>query len=166
MIFVIVLSVFVLLFLVNRYFFNKPFIHKSVKFFQVEKYLKILRNSGYDGGFIVIENPTTKEFIQFQKHIDTKGNITLCSSFYPVNWNRNYFEPIKVYLEKEKIEYKLIEDDDKKESIEIFCNDDIALCMKITKGINIEVFGVLENELVFNVWFENVCEKDVLITSK
>ncbi len=150
----------------NRYFFNKPYKHKNIGLSQLEKYLMILRNSGYDGGFIIIENAVTKEFVQFQKHIDSKGNITLNSSFFPVDWNMKYFGAIKEYLEEQDFEYEIIEDEDGKESIEIFCNDDLLLCVKLVKDINTKVFGMNKDGMLFSIWFENVCEKDVLITTK
>lgn len=165
MILIVIFVILILVFLLNRYL-KKPYRHKGIKLSQLEEYLKILRDSGYDGGFVIIEHSKTKEFIQFQKHIDSDGRITLSSTFFPVKWNLKYFSSIKNYLHSQNLDFDLKKNEDDQEVIDIFCNDDLASCVKLVKDINLEVFKMKEYELEFTVWFENVCEKDIVITTK
>jgi len=164
MITIITLGIILCLIIIIR-IVKQPLRHKRIQPSELPYYLEILRNRGYSGGFIIIQNMKSKQFIQFMKVITPENRIEIHSSFFPVKWLQQFMEKIKGYLSDNNIPFKSFFSNEGLEGIELNLGDNVKLCSKITIDINTLVFGNSNDQLLFTLWFENVSVRDEIITT-
>lgn len=71
------------------------------------RYLEVLLYRGYDRGFMIMEAPDRRRFIQFSKYIKNEKNVGLQFDFPRAPWSEEYFGSLKAVLDQRDYEYQI-----------------------------------------------------------
>lgn len=94
--------------LVIRWWGKQPAKHRvNVEQGDFRKYLDVLLRRGYDRGFVIIEAPDRKRFIQFSKYFKHKKQMGLQFDFPNAPWSTQYFEALKNLLNQRDYDYDI-----------------------------------------------------------
>lgn len=105
-------------------------------------YLDTLLRRGYNGSFVLIEEPGTRRFVQFAKYIKRKGDIGLELGFPRTTWSEPYFTNLQEYLVANDIPFKRqpVETPPTTEFLDVDCGTDTAKAFRIAEAILTSMF--------------------------
>jgi hypothetical protein len=105
-------------------------------------YLDRLLRRGYNGSFVLIEEPGTGRFVQFAKYIKRKGDIGLELGFPRTTWSEPYFRNLQEYLVANDIPFKRqpVATPPTTEYLDVDCGTDTAKAFRIADAILTSMF--------------------------
>ena len=127
-------------------------------------YIEALLYRGYDRGFMIVEAPDGKRFIQFRKYIKKKNQVGLQFDFPRAPWSAEYVQPLKDSLSQHKFNYeiqhvtpvpKLKPEDQVSEFIVVDLSQDLDAAVELTKLVLLEIFKLNPSNNV-TVWYCNI----------
>jgi hypothetical protein len=160
----IVIIIFVLIaiaFTSLLYFGKKHYKHKNVSQKDLARYLEALLERGLNGGFLVIEVPNNKLFIQFSKYFIKNGQAGLQFDFPMAPWSEKYFEQLKRELLKMNLDFSIVSASGVKSRkfIAVDLKRDINSAASFATFVLQSIFG-LTKEQTLTLYFENISPKD------
>lgn len=123
----------------------------------------ILRR-GYNGGFLVINIPHSKYFLQLRKYIGYPGDYGILLAFPRAPWSEGLFPSLIEFCKGHQLAYSIETEQALKplEFLHIDFGKDAAEAHKVIKGIILEVFDLDESTKLL-VTLQNASVKDELI---
>ncbi|HET8670697.1 MAG TPA: hypothetical protein VFM05_08755 [Candidatus Saccharimonadales bacterium] len=132
------------------------------------RYMEALLSRGYDRGFMIIEAPDRRRFIQFSKYIKNETGAGLQFDFPLVPWSEEYFEPLKAVLDQRsyKCQIEHVNPSPKhevknqvREFLVIDLEQDLEKASELSKLVFLEVFKLKPSDMV-TLWFVNISIND------
>ena len=111
-----------------------------------------LLQRGYDMGFLVIEFPYSKKFVQLRKYVHSDIDYGIELGFPRVKWSIQYFDEIEDFCITNKIPYSIEKNAYKEPALDFLYIDfgkDSKKAYDIVRKILVEVFGADENTKFF-----------------
>ncbi len=105
------------------------------------KFFKALRDEDYENGFLVIEAPNKKRFIQFARYTGKK-KAGIQFDFPLAPWSEKYYEKLKAILYDQGIDYETqtTGQDTVVSFITVDLKQDLAKAMELARLVLLEVF--------------------------
>jgi hypothetical protein len=131
-------------------------------------YLEALLYRGYDGGYMIIEAPDRRRFIQFSKYIKNERVAGLQFDFPRAPWSEEYFGPLKALLDRRNYTNEIEKVDPapkqrlKNQVVEFLVIDldqDLDKASELSKLVFLEVFRLNPSDTV-TLWFVDVSIHD------
>ena len=165
MIYFIVGIVIVALMILFRWWGKKPVKYRiNLGQGDFQNYLETLLHRGYDRGFMIIEAPDRKRFIQFSKYIKDRKCVGLQFDFPCGPWSAEYFEPLKSLLNRRNYEYeiqkvnpspKLKLSDQVSEFIVVDLKQDLDSASELSRLVLLEIFRIDATDTAI-IWFMGI----------
>lgn len=163
------LVVAIALVILFRWWAKRPLRHRlNVAQGDYRRYLEALLNRGYDRGFMVIQAPDRKRFIQFSKYMKDAQVPGLQFDFPQAAWSQEYSERLKALLDQRNYKYEIqtVEPSPKDKSanavsefVVIDLQQDLKAAAELSKLVFLEVFKLNSSDTVA-LWFVNVSPWD------
>ena len=127
-------------------------------------YVEALLYRGYDRGFMIVEAPDRKRFVQFTKYIGKKKQVGIQFDFPRAPWSAEYVEPLKDLLSKRNFEYEIQQvtpvpelrpQDQVSEFIVVDLKQDLEAAVELTRLVLLEIFRLNPRNNV-TVWYCNI----------
>ena len=130
----------------------------------IERPIKDLLKRGYNGGFLTIDSPRSKKFLQLRKYINAPGDYGIELCFPNTEWSTQIFKKLKNFCIKSGIDYSIAKEDPSGplEFLYIDFGKDDYKAHECLKKILLEIFELDKNTKLF-VKLENATIKDKLI---
>ena len=164
-IFILVISVLTALWFFFCWWGRQPAKHRlNIEQGDFGNFIEALLYRGYDRGFMIVEAPDRKRFIQFTKYVKKRKQAGLQFDFPCAPWSMEYFEPLKEILSQRKFEYviqpvkplpKLRPEDQVSEFIVVDLHQDLDAAVELTKIVLLEIFKLNPSDDVI-VWYRHL----------
>ena len=158
---VILLVVVVLAVLAFFWWGKKPHKHRNIAQDQLEEFLEALFYRGYDGGFICIEIPKSRSFIQFSKYMGTRGVVGLQFDFPLADWSKEYYAKLSSVLNDRAVKYEIQSTGEAgvSEFLVVDLKQDVKMASYLAKLVIQDVFDLGKDDCV-DLYFENVSPRN------
>jgi hypothetical protein len=113
------------------------------------KFFKALRDEDYENGFLVIEAPNKKRFIQFARYT-RKRKAGIQFDFPLAPWSEKYYEKLKTILYDHGIDYETqaTGQDIVASFITVDLKQDLAKAMELARLVLVEVFRLKPDDRI------------------
>ena len=113
------------------------------------KFFKALRDEDYENGFLVIEAPNKKRFIQFARYTGKK-KAGIQFDFPLAPWSEKYYEKLKAILYDQGIDYETqtTGQDTVVSFITVDLKQDLAKAMELARLVPLEVFKLKPDDRI------------------
>jgi hypothetical protein len=127
----------------------------------LSKFFKTLLDRGYDRGFLVIETPDKKRFLQFRKYIISRGEVGIQFDFPLAPWSEGYYAALNKILYDRQIAYeaKTTGEDPVAAFITVDLSRDIKKANELAKIVLLEVFMLRASDRI-KLYFNNINPRD------
>jgi hypothetical protein len=127
----------------------------------LSKFFKTLLYRGYDTGFLVIETPDRKRFLQFRKYIIKRGEVGLQFDFPLAPWSKEYYVALNKILYDREIAYeaKTTTADTVAAFITVDLDQDYEKANELAKIVLLEVFKLRPSDQI-KLYFNNINPRD------
>jgi hypothetical protein len=161
MIWLVVLLVLVIVGSGAWYLGKKPYLHRNIRQQDLRRYLEVLLFRGYDRGFICIQIPHDKRFLQFSKYIGANSLAGLQFDFPLAQWSTQFYEPLRKLLEEKGIPYEIKKTGQEKvrEFLVVDAKQDLDLARELALLVLQGVYGLAEHACV-QLYFSGVSPRD------
>ncbi len=135
----------------------------------LDSYLAILLRRGYDGGYVLIQEPASHtgqgRFVQFRKYITSPGRFGIEFSFPDAPWSHEYFERTRSFLGEigYPIRHERFPDGDVLGFLNVDLVHDVSTGARIASYIMTEIFRLPVDMRVF-VTLHDISPHDESIT--